>query len=69
MGTRYLDFFKTSPDNPNARHCEELIIIMKTWSRSNGNSAGKLNSAHKVGEGLIEEEIAFCSLSIFPLSL
>ena len=42
---------------------------MKTWSRSNRSAAGELNLAHKVGEGFIEEEIAFFPNTLFyPLT-
>lgn len=42
---------------------------MKTWSGSNRSAAGGLNLAHKVGEGLIEEEIAFFLNTLFyPLT-
>ena len=42
---------------------------MKTWSRSNRSAAGELNLAHRVGEGFIEEEIAFFLNTVFyPLT-
>ena len=59
MGPSTYIFLKTSPEDPDVCHCQEIIIIMKTWSRSNRSAARELNLAPKVGEGFIEEEIAF----------